>query len=165
MPLLQLAQTKQPLHTIVLDYPNRVMYDAFQSVNDMRLWQDLIIRFKLDLIIELGTAGGGMTKWLDQFVKVISFDINPCPHFTNIVGNIFTNPQHVLDQLDQPGPYLLFCDNGDKPREFAMFAKHVRPGNYIAVHDWGTEFKNEDVDYSLVDVVVMTDHTVWFRRK
>lgn len=37
-------------------------------------------------------------------------------------------------------PVLVFCDNGDKPREFALYAPVLRSGDIIAVHDNGTEF-------------------------
>ena len=64
---------------------------------------------------------------------------------------------HVVDLFSEQGkkkvtsllqtslhPLLLFCDDGDKPLEFAAFVPHLRPGDHVGVHDWGLEFFLKD---------------------
>lgn len=34
------------------------------------------------------------------------------------------------------GPALVYCDGGDKPKEFGLYAPVIRPGDFIAAHDW-----------------------------
>lgn len=34
------------------------------------------------------------------------------------------------------GPALIYCDGGDKPKEFGLYAPVIRAGDFIAAHDW-----------------------------
>lgn len=43
-------------------------------------------------------------------------------------------------------PILLFVDGGNKGKEFAYFVPFLCPGDYVAVHDYGTEFRPEMAD-------------------
>jgi len=45
-----------------------------------------------------------------------------------------------------PTPRLVFCDNGNKPEEFALYAPMLGSGDAIAVHDSGTEFFSDQED-------------------
>jgi len=49
--------------------------------------------------------------------------------------------------LTQPElhPFLLFCDDGDKPREFRTCVPWLWPGDLVAVYDWDMEFGVNDV--------------------
>ena len=62
--------------------------------------------------------------------------------------NLFSDEgkQAVLKIFRQPDlhPLVLFCDNGDKRRECEIYVPHLQSGDYLAVHDWGTEFCPED---------------------
>ena len=50
------------------------------------------------------------------------------------------------------GPALIYCDGGDKPKEFGLYAPVIRAGDFIAAHDWDyggyaqAEIKPEDVE-------------------
>jgi len=43
------------------------------------------------------------------------------------------------------GPALLYCDNGDKPREIKEYKDALRIGDFLGVHDFGFEVTEEDV--------------------
>jgi len=43
-------------------------------------------------------------------------------------------------------PIMLFADDGDKKKEFARYVPMLQQGDYIAVHDWGTEVWAEHID-------------------
>jgi len=45
----------------------------------------------------------------------------------------------------RPERKLLFCDNGDKKREINLFGPLLKPGDVLAAHDFGTEWKLKDV--------------------
>ena len=47
--------------------------------------------------------------------------------------------------LSQPAPRLLFCDNGNKRRELSEIASLLAPGDFVAVHDWGSEAGPGDI--------------------
>jgi len=48
-----------------------------------------------------------------------------------------------------PKPLLLFCDNGNKREEVRRFAPLLSGGDFLAVHDWGSEFFESDVPSNL----------------
>ncbi len=53
-------------------------------------------------------------------------------------GDVFSSA--TLDRVARhvqaaPGPVLIYCDDGDKPREVAAYAPLLRKGDLIAAHD------------------------------
>ncbi|KKM27651.1 hypothetical protein LCGC14_1572590 [marine sediment metagenome] len=42
-------------------------------------------------------------------------------------------------------PALIYCDNGDKPRELETYSKILRHGDLIAAHDFNREYKFKDL--------------------
>lgn len=137
-------------------------------------WQDLKIleialtQCKPDLIIELGTGSGASTLFFSLHAPIVTFDIadkcdialkdifryNSSAKILNIElhqkKDIFTKA--VLDYIYtliaqvQDKKIFLFCDNGDKPREFETFAPLLKAGDYIAVHDVGLEITQDQID-------------------
>lgn len=67
------------------------------------------------------------------------------PRATITIGDVFATPW-LRDTLAQAhgGPALVFCDGGDKPRELALAAPLLRPGDYLLVHDVGREVHPAD---------------------
>jgi len=72
----------------------------------------------------------------------------------------FYNPavmKSIRHMIHQPGTSIIFCDGFDKPYEFAEFAKALKPGDYIAVHDWGRasyqEWLQDAIDVNLLTPV------------
>ena len=106
-------------------------------------------------IVELGTFCGTMTMYLGLWglrlgIPVHTFDVEPdnsmpVHHVFRALGihthwvDVFSaeGMREVLDCLKEPG--YLFCDGGDKQREYETFAPVVPAGTVISVHDWGTE--------------------------
>jgi hypothetical protein len=43
-------------------------------------------------------------------------------------------------------PVFLYCDNGDKPREVRTFAPALKPGDFVGVHDYGSEIVAADLE-------------------
>jgi hypothetical protein len=107
-------------------------------------------------VIEIGTADGGFTvllrHLLDEMgcpdVPLHTFDVNPCDQLARVArgaridvawGDVFGSaPFSVafMEALDAPGPLLLFCDGGNKVKEFNKAAPYLRPGDFIAAHDY-----------------------------
>jgi len=54
-----------------------------------------------------------------------------------------TTVSHIAGFLaDRQG--FIFCDGGNKTRELRHFTPMLKPGDVIAVHDWGTEVQPAD---------------------
>ena len=163
--------------------------ETFQIQIDFGLWERFLNRHPVYGIVELGTGCGGFTHFLAlqaynrgaRFVTVDHKDFLPDRPLTELLGlrerfrllNIFTVEGHAALEREiatLPRPRLVFCDDGDKPREFREFGQLLEPGDYIAVHDWGTEFQPEDV-CGQVEMVMgreceeMDSMTRWFRIK
>jgi len=114
-------------------------------------------------VVDLGTGTGGLTllfgaNMLQRNGKVLSFDIEPVQstqarrdfeklNITFREGDVFKKDFVELAQKFIEGERaLIFCDNGCKPREFALYAKILKKGDLIMAHDWGIEMTPIDLD-------------------
>lgn len=132
---------------------------------DLFLWEKFLNEHDIKLFVELGTGYGGMTSFLalqcaQRGIKFMTFDnigsvpmTSPVPTLLNLGANFFEKDifsdegsSLIANSLNLYGhPACIFCDDGDKPREWKTFFPHLAVGDYMAVHDWGVEFKAEDV--------------------
>jgi hypothetical protein len=116
---------------------------AAQAHEDLRAWEQIIRDVKPRAVLELGTASGAFSKWLDERVAWFrTVDVDPpaamTPGFVQV--DVWANPHAIHDLIAQaPRPFVLYCDDGNKAREVATFAPSLRAGDFLAVHDFGTE--------------------------
>ena len=154
-----------------------------QYAVDFVLWERLLNHNPdVDRIIELGTLWGGFSLFLflqalQRNMTFITFDdgsyaVTQCKtdgplavdtplgqrlDLTDhcVHGNVFDDCYEIVTSyLQGPGRCVLFCDDGNKPKEFATFAPLAKPGDIIVVHDWGTEILEQHIDYDLVDEIM-----------
>lgn len=125
---------------------------AAQVWVDFILWEALLNDKRFEAIYELGTWEGGFAWWLDaqaraREMQFFTFDsIKPqrlVPRFARM--DVFIEADYLLATMRQNEPLILFCDNGNKPRELQTFATQLSPESLTVVHDWGTEVQPEDV--------------------
>jgi cephalosporin hydroxylase len=137
---------------------------AAQTWNDLALWEVFFNLAQVASVIELGTFQGGMALFfamqgLARGFSVVTIDSNvdqcKAPDLLRslncerlkidlISGDAVDEITALLDRL--PKPTMLFCDNGNKPSEWNRFVRLLSPGDFAAVHDWGTEFGPENLD-------------------
>jgi hypothetical protein len=123
---------------------------------------DVIAEMRVDLIVELGTFRGGFTKLLEDTmpeVEIHTYDnVNETKvvrkHFgenvTFHVKDVLVRCPSLMALLERPERKLLYCDNGRKRQEVAMYSWQLNEGDFIGVHDWGNEIWLKDVkDYLL----------------
>lgn len=107
---------------------------------------------KIKRIVELGTAGGALSfylglcgKMLD--VSVYTVDAKLPPSNTRRLFRdlgVFYFKLNVMEpdgitsinSLISDEPVYLFCDNGNKAKEFIEYAPRLLPGSIVSVHDW-----------------------------
>lgn len=105
-------------------------------------------------IIELGAYNGGFTTCLGVHAyrigcEVHSFDIGLCPDIqwqslTEFLGikfytaDVFSEASiaKIGEMIRAPGVTYLLCDNGNKAKEFNLFAPYLKQGDVIAAHDY-----------------------------
>lgn len=105
-------------------------------------------------IVELGTGHGALTLFFGLHMsmrggKVLSFDINRLmpPQWYELSEklNITFEQEDVfasgtvekVREFIRDGRALIFCDNGDKKREFPLYAGVLKKNDLIMAHDWG----------------------------
>lgn len=130
---------------------------TFGAVRIQQTWSALFVletvltEHKPDLIIELGTGYGALSKFFSLFAPVVTFDVRNLgikkhPGVTFYHGDIFNQSvSGYIKSLIAGKRIFLFCDNGNKPREFKTFVPMLKPGDVVFVHDYGLEIKNSDM--------------------
>ena len=109
-------------------------------------------------LLELGTASGTFSKWLSERVEwFTTLDIGtpdaPTPGFMQL--DILGRPDDVRKLIaEAPRPFVLYCDNGDKQREVEMYGPTLHVGDFMAVHDLGTEVFARNVPDNFTERVV-----------
>ena len=128
----------------------------FAGIRTYQSWMDLWILNKAlnyhkpELIIEIGTALGGTALFFSNYAKVHTWDINRSMTKTN--DNITFHHEDVFNSsnlemlLWDHRKKFLFCDGGNKIKEFNTFAKQLEVGDYVFVHDWNAEIGQYDID-------------------
>lgn len=103
-------------------------------------------------VIELGTQLGGLSVLLGLQCKLLGAQMHTIdredrtlyPELLNDFGvtchrlDLFSAEGNALVEglVKQAGRTLLLCDNGDKAREFALFAPCLKSGDVIGAHDY-----------------------------
>lgn len=170
---------------------------SFLGINMDQHWMDLFIWEKflngnsIKLLIEFGTGYGGMSSYLalqcaQRGIRFMTFDNvgsvawnSPVTELINLRNafhekDIFTDEikSLVANSINLFGhPVCLFFDDGDKPREWRTFVPFTAAGDYLVVHDWGTEFKDGDVTGAVTRLYESAQYdkrdaymTAWFRK-
>lgn len=138
--------------------------DMAQAWPDLLIWEALFNQYPMRTFVELGSGHGGLALFfaLQCYQRGIEFHTydnqwlmpfdEPLPKLMGLKDkfhfvDIFNDGKDGIVRLlqDCPRPLGIFFDDGDKPREWATFGPLTRPGDIIAVHDWGTEFKEADI--------------------
>jgi len=131
---------------------------------DVAVIQEILLPFQPTRIIELGTDEGGFAAMLADWSlpwgsQVFTFDIKAKfkPSLLTLL-NLFYVEEDVLQVGGAKGvlallatapagpPLLLYCDNGNKPREVELYAQHVPVGSILGVHDYNTEIMGSWVE-------------------
>jgi cephalosporin hydroxylase len=111
----------------------------------------------VDKIIELGTMNGGLSMFLaDQArwrgIPFMTFDVRDArtkkEGYSFQQKDILYDPEAIIGLrmvLEGSDRVLLYCDNGNKPREVAFYAPSLKPGSVLGVHDWPKEIDESHV--------------------
>jgi cephalosporin hydroxylase len=136
-----------------------------QTERAITLWEKVLFRVPFSRIIEIGTFHGGFSTYLLLVVlshgkEFYTFDIcnwrdyDHSPRIKNILDldshfyqkDVFENVEFVSNFIKKRGITILFCDGGNKEKEFNTFVPIIKKGDIIAVHDWKTEVLPEHLN-------------------
>ena len=107
-------------------------------------------------ILEIGTALGGFTSFLNICLKelnldtkILSYDIAERPWYKDMIQegidvrvedvfdfNSFTVKSEVSDFIKEDGVTIVLCDGGWKKGEFIVLSDFLKVGDFILAHDY-----------------------------
>lgn len=95
-------------------------------------------------VFEIGTNRGGFTRILrDVFptASILTIDIKDLvkeklPSVTYVNGDCFKDQLFLNTFINSSSKKVLFCDGGNKKKEFAFFAQYLNSGDHILLHDY-----------------------------
>jgi cephalosporin hydroxylase len=152
-------QTRITKFTNLIDNDSLSAFDyhsAQQTHEAYQVFYDFISKVKPKRILEIGTALGGFTEFLDIItkelkldVKILSYDISERPWYREMiekgidvrVENIFSDDwtnvnQEVIDFIREDGITIVLCDGGYKIGEFNLLSDFLKVGDFILAHDF-----------------------------
>jgi len=115
------------------------------------IWSYAIEEMRPDRVIEIGSYNGALATALGLTckaigAKMITYDINrPSEAIVPIgealgvvfqVASCWDRQAEIGALIGSPGPSMVLCDGGDKPRELDTFARYLKTGDVIAAHDY-----------------------------
>jgi len=136
---------------------------VMQTWYDLFFLNEILTHEAFDFIIEIGAYRGGLTVFFGmhaaaQGSQVVTFDLRPEPNgppwtihrdllpITYCQRDVFDG--EVLESIEEiidENRVLLYCDGGDKPREFKTFAPMLRGNDVIMAHDKGREIYKSQI--------------------
>jgi len=119
-------------------------YTAQQHPEAWEIFKEFLYEEQFDLIIEIGTAMGGLTEFIyDLNYNIISFDIDDKYNTHSRLVDKGININHIdifkydlKSLIKQNNKVLLLCDGGNKAKEFNTFSKLLKTGDVIMAHDY-----------------------------
>lgn len=155
-----------------VDWAPLVFFDVHisQSWREIAAILGLVQEYHIGFVVELGLDRGGLGlflaigAFLHEDFGYLGLEI----HGENIPSQVLSAmakfggrvqliakdvlTQDCVDFVkhtmgDRARPALIFCDNGDKPRELRLYAPLCRPGDLIAVHDYTIEIQEADCEF------------------
>lgn len=131
-------------------------WTAQQHYNAFEVFYNLIRDVKPCRILEIGTALGGLTRFIDYSCEdngidctILSYDIVEQPWYKDIitdklqivVKNIFSSDYSNVDTdiisfIQKPGLCIVLCDGGNKKEEFRILSGFLKPNDIIMAHDY-----------------------------
>jgi cephalosporin hydroxylase len=136
-------------------------YAAQQHHNAFLCFYNLIEKIRPARILEIGTALGGLTKFLESCcifhgleTKILSYDIHKNSWYDDlcseqleiIVKNIFSPDystlidSEVIQFIQSVGITIVLCDGGNKKNEFNILSSFLKTNDIIMAHDYATNF-------------------------
>ncbi len=141
---------------------DHTLNSTFAGQEIAQRWSDLFIfertfqEIKPDLIIELGTYLGALTHFFSLHGKVWTIDNmkRDIGNYTNVkynIGDVFSTKieNTIAGIILDHSKVVFFCDNGNKIEEFKLYAKYLKKGDVIFVHDWNNEIMLKDIEYTI----------------
>lgn len=129
-------------------FPRRM----YQHPNTLEVFRPFLAANDFDLVIEIGTAEGGLSAFLYEHTRrFITYDIKPVSFADPVdmrVGSVFHEPHRSeIINLCRQQRTLVLCDGGDKASEvntFFDYAAVIMAHDYAPSREWHRQQKRWD---------------------
>lgn len=137
---------------------------AQQHHDTYEVFYNFIKEVKPKRILEIGTALGGLTQFLnwvgrevDPNFEILTYDIYEMNWYKEMrdsgidvrVQNIFSSNydiinEYPIDFIKKDGITIILCDGGNKVEEFRALSDFMKVGDFILAHDYGDNRQHFD---------------------
>jgi len=134
-----------------------------QTFPALFIFEWLLNFYPVEQIVEIGTGCGGLTVYLQTQANIRGLDfvtydarmrlddknnriiankpINMKKYINYRTGNVFEKDvRNEVRETLKKKVTLLYCDNGNKPREMKTFVPYCLKGSVVGTHDWNGQF-------------------------
>jgi hypothetical protein len=133
-------------------YKNK--YTAQQTQDVWPLFEQFLLKEKFQRIFEIGTASGGLTQFISEFSKennidteIMTVDIKPVNKkliesgVQSLQIDYTKNISEIEKFIKTDKKLLILCDGGNKVKEFNLFSKYIKVGDFIMAHDYADTYE------------------------
>tara|TARA_R100001443_G_scaffold12706_2_gene22413 strand:- start:3369 stop:4043 length:675 start_codon:yes stop_codon:yes gene_type:complete len=115
----------------------KVFFDTFELFPDKDWWS---------------RPNEGAGHWFKKLAEI-------SPYINYHHQDVFSKEtiDHVSENIQEHKTFI-FCDGGDKVKEFNTYAPLLKPGDCIAVHDWGVEIHMHQIEDTIKKYNLEVDH-------
>ena len=146
-----------------------------QAENMPLVLNRFLSKYKPQTIIEIGTFKGGLSALFQSYSlsfnkTFVTYDIKDHISNQDLHNSLKTNKKisdvfnletqnEIKHLIQQEGVTVIFCDGGNKIKEFNIFSKYLKKGDFILAHDYSKtiEFFNEKIKNKVWDWCEITD--------
>lgn len=126
----------------------RLLVPIMHSQAEVDLLMKVVNELKPSVFVELGNWCGGLTLMLHQKfpdMEIYSFDLYSIAgnlyelfgdNVTFVIQDVLKSNSLIKRLLNSGGRKFLYCDNGNKAAEVNLYAKHLREGDGLGIHDY-----------------------------
>ena len=158
-------------------------YASQQNHNAYEVFYNLLNEIKPKRILEIGTALGGFTSFLNIVSKennlnidILTYDIYDRPWYSDMrddgidvrVENVFGDNfekvnDEVIKYIQQDGITIVLCDGGDKIREFNLLSNYIKRNDLIMAHDYAYDIDKyqKDIQYKIWNWCEITEYDIY----
>ena len=160
-----------------------------QSWHEIGAILSIVHEYKIFRFVELGIEHGGLgvllslRPYISKAFKYLGIEISKekvQPNLFDRIKRMKNSTIRIDDCLSAASSFvvwefiqdekaLVFCDNGNKPKEFQIYSGIIKPGDLLLVHDYPREFNEENSDFNLLDRIELDylkdTRLVLFQRK
>ncbi|MDD5649604.1 MAG: CmcI family methyltransferase [Candidatus Nanoarchaeia archaeon] len=130
-------------------------FNLAQNENIPKVLNEFLLAVKPKTIIEIGTYYGGLSILFQMYAiaydcQFVTFDIKKLTENNKLfvrlnidhrIADVFESIDVIQNLIKNEGTSVVFCDGGNKIKEFSIFSKFLKPGDYILAHDYAKDME------------------------